>query len=146
MDERYALEVEGLEVTPILTARAPRFVFVVGEVRTPGRYELRRPTTLMQSISLAGGWNVGANLRQVAVFRRGDDWRLLAAMFDIRGALYGKVPCPADEVWINDSDVVVVPKAPIRVFDDYVKLIFTQGLWSVLPFTQTVSFSIQSTL
>lgn len=33
---RYAQIVEGLEVTPILTERAPRFVFVVGEVKLPG--------------------------------------------------------------------------------------------------------------
>ena len=95
----------------------------------------------MQAIALAGGWNVGANLRQVVIFRRGDDWRLMATMLDIRGALYGKYPCPADEVWINDSDIVVVPKAPIRVFDDYIWLVFTQGLWAIVPFSQTVSIS-----
>jgi polysaccharide export outer membrane protein len=141
LDERYAQEVEGLEVTPVLLKRAPRYVYVVGMVHTPGRYELRGPTTLTQTIALAEGWNVGANLRQVVVFRRGDDWRLLAAMFDIRGALYGKTKCPADEIWISDSDVVVVPKAPIRVFDDYVQLVFTQGLYGVMPFSAGLFFS-----
>lgn len=142
LGERFSLEVQGLEVTPVLLARAPRYVYVVGTVKTPGRYELVGPTTLMQAIALAGGWNVGSNLRQVVIFRRGDDWRLLATMLDIRGALYGKVPCPADEVWINDSDIVVVPKAPVRVFDDYVSLFFTQGLWAIVPFSQTVSISM----
>ena len=58
MDERYAQYVDGIEITPILITRAPRYVFVVGEVRTPGRYTLEGPTTVMQSIALAGGWNV----------------------------------------------------------------------------------------
>jgi polysaccharide biosynthesis/export protein len=146
LDERYAMEVEGLEVTPVLLTRAPRYVYVVGEVRTPGRYTLEGPTTLMQAISLAGGWNVGANLRQVVVFRRGDDWRLIATMLDIRGALYAKVPAPADEVWLNDSDVVVVPKAPIRVFDDYVRLVFTQGLYAVAPLNSGFSYTMYNTL
>ena len=75
LDERFAAEVQGLEVTPVLLARAPRYIYVVGVVRTPGRYEMVGPTTLTQSIALAGGWNVGANLRQVVIFRRGDDWR-----------------------------------------------------------------------
>ena len=88
----------------------------------------------MQALSLAGGWNVGGNLRQAVIFRRGDDWRLMATLVDIRGALYGKVPTPADELWLNDSDVVVVPKAPIKVFNDYVNLGMTQGLYSVAPF------------
>ena len=87
LDERYAMEVEGLEVTPVLLTRAPRYIYVVGEVRTPGRFTLEGPTTLMQAIGLAGGWNVGANLRQVVIFRRGDDWRLIATMLDIRETL-----------------------------------------------------------
>lgn len=146
VDARYAEEVEGLEVTPVLTQRAPRYVYVVGEVKIPGRYTLEGPTTVMQSIALAGGWNVGGNLRQVVVFRRGDDWRLMATLLDIRGALYGKVPCPADEIWLNDADLVVVPKAPLRVFDDYVKLIFTEGLYQIAPFSTSVNFSYFNTL
>jgi polysaccharide biosynthesis/export protein len=146
LDERYAIEVDGLEVTPVLVARAPRFAYILGEVRKPGRFELTGPMTLMQAISLGGGWNQGANLRQVVIFRRGDDWRLLATMLDIRGGLYGKVPAPADELWLNDSDIVVVPKAPIRVFDDQVRLVFTQGLWSIVPFSNSVGFSFFSTL
>jgi len=146
VDARYDAQVEGLEATPVLVHRAPRYVFVLGEVRTPGRYALEGPTTVMQSVALAGGWNIGGNLRQVVVFRRGDDWRLMATMLDIRGALYGKVPCPADEIWLNDSDIIVVPKAPIRVFDDYVNLIFTQGLYQISPFATSVSFSYFNTL
>ena len=77
---------------------------------------------------------------------RGDDWRLMATLVDIRGALYGKVPTPADELWINDSDVLVVPKAPIKVFNDYVNLGMTQGLYSVAPFRAFGSFAMLSTL
>jgi polysaccharide export outer membrane protein len=134
IDARYAEEIEGIEVTPILSERAPRFVFVVGEVRTPGRFTMEGPTTAMQAISLAGGWNIGANLRQVVVFRRGDDWRLLATMLDIRGALYGTRPCPADEIWLSDSDIIVVPKSPILVADDFIDLVFTRGIYGVMPF------------
>ncbi|MBS0209260.1 MAG: polysaccharide biosynthesis/export family protein [Planctomycetes bacterium] len=146
LDERYAVEVEGLEVTPVLLQRAPRYVYVLGEVRTPGRYTLEGPTTVMQSISMAGGWNVGGNLRQVIIFRRGDDWRLLATMLDIRGAVYARTPCPADEVWINDSDIVVVPKSPLLVFDDWAQIIFQHGIYRVFPFTTSMNFGFYNTL
>ena len=59
IEQRYASLVQGIELTPILIQRAPRYVYVVGEVRTPGRYELVGPTTAMQGITLAGGWNPG---------------------------------------------------------------------------------------
>jgi polysaccharide export outer membrane protein len=134
IDARYAVDIEGIEVTPVLSARAPRFVYVVGEVVLPGRYSLEGPTTTMQAIALAGSWNVGANLRQIVVFRRGDDWRLMATMLDLQGALYGKRPCPADEIWLNDSDIVVVPKSPIKWANEFIEQVFTRGIYGVLPF------------
>ena len=145
LDERFAQHVEGIEVTPVLIQRAPRHVYVLGEVKTPGRFLLDGPTTVMQSIALAGGWNVGANTRQIVVFRRGDDWRLMATMLDLRGALYGKSPCPADEIWVNDADLIVVPKSPILVVDDIINLVFTRGLYGVAPYTVGTSFSFFNT-
>jgi polysaccharide export outer membrane protein len=139
IDERYARQFPGIEVTPQLVQRAPRYVYVVGEVAAPGRYTLEAPTTVMQAIALAGSWRVGANLNQVVVFRRGDDWQLMATMLDIRGALYGKRPCPADEIWLSDSDIVVVPKSPVLVADDMIDLVFTRGIYGILPLS--ISFT-----
>lgn len=124
----------GVEITPILQQRAPRFVYVVGEVRLPGRYSLEAPTTAMGAIALAGGWNNGGNLREIVVFRRSEDWRLMATRLDLRGALLGERPSPADEIWLRDSDIVVVPKSPILRADDFIELIFTRGLYGVVPF------------
>ena len=128
MEERYAQFFDGLEVMPILATRRRATSFVVGEVRTPGRYTLEGPTTIMQAIALAGGWNNGANLRQMVVFRRDDCWRLMATKIDIHGALYGKRPCPADEIWLRDSDIVLVPKSAVLVTDDAINLLFTRGM------------------
>lgn len=146
IEERYATIVDGLGVTPVLRERAPRYVFVLGEVKTPGRYALTGPTTVMQSISLAGGWNNGGNVRQIVVFRRGDDWRLMATMLDLRGALYGKSPCPSDEIWVNDSDLIVIPKSPILVMDNFIELVFTRGIYGVVPFNLSYTWSNFATL
>ena len=133
INARYQETIPGVELTPVLTQRAPRNVFVLGEVRQAGRYTLEGPTTLMGAIALAGGWLPGGNLRQVVVFRRGDDWRLMATMLDVQGALYGRRPTPADEIWLNDSDIVVVPKAPILVVNEFINQFFTNGLYSMFP-------------
>lgn len=147
IDARYAVEVDGVEVTPILTERAKRYVYVLGEVQQPGRYELLGPTNVMQAISLGGGWNVGANLEQVVIFRRGADWRIQAAMLDVWDALYGNRTCPVDDIWLSDSDVVIVPKMKILVTDDFINLIFTRGIYGVFPFQgASVNFSKLTTL
>jgi polysaccharide export outer membrane protein len=133
IDARYDATVPGVAVTMDLAQRAPRYLYVVGEVAQPGRFELVGPTTALQSIALAGGWNIGANLRQVVVFRRSDDWRLMATMLDLRGALYARRPVPADDIWLNDSDIVLVPKSPIQQVDEVIEQYFTRGLYGVLP-------------
>ncbi len=147
LSERYREIVEGIEVIPVLATRAPRYVFVLGEVRTPGRFELTGPTTVIQAISMAGGWNVGANLRQVVVFRRGDDWRLMATAVPLQAALLGNQPCPPGEIWLSDSDIVIVPKGPILIADEFIDLVFTRGLYGVIPFQGvSMNFSKLATL
>ncbi len=136
---RYADIVSGLEVTPILFQRAPRYVFVLGEVRVPGRFTLEGPTTLMQAIAMAGGWNAGAHLKQVVVFRRDECWRLMATKVNLRRPLYGKDPCPDGELWLRDSDIVVVPKAPILALDKFIDRVFTRGAYGVIPFSRNLS-------
>ncbi len=133
IDERYSQIVDGIGVTPRLLRRAPRYVYVVGEVRQPGRFTLEAPTTAMQAIALAGGWHNGGNLRQIVVFRRAADWRLMATKLDLRGALLGERPCPADEVWIRDSDIVVVPKSHLLRTDNFIELLFTRGIYGIMP-------------
>lgn len=141
LNERYRQVVEGMEVIPVLVQRAPRYIYVLGEVRTPGRFELTGPTTLIQAVSMAGGWNIGANLRQVVVFRRGDDWRLLATMVNLEPALMGKKACPAGEIWLADSDVVILPKSSIQRMDDFIELVFTRGVYGVVPLQTSINFS-----
>lgn len=134
VEQRYLeLVGSGVEVTPVLIERAPRYVYVLGEVVTPGRFSLEGPTSVMQAVAMAGGWRVGGNLREVVVFRRADDWRMMATKLDIRGALLGERPCPADELWLRDSDILVVPKTPILKFDEFIDLVFARGVYGVVP-------------
>jgi len=144
VDARYRDAIPGVDVTPVLEQRAQRYVYVLGEVKTPGRFTLEGPTSLMGAIAMAGSWQVGANLRQVVVFRRGEDWRLLATMVDVNGALYGRRPAPADEIWLNDSDIVVVPKAPIQVADEFIGQFFSQGVYGMFPQFAVGSFGFSS--
>jgi polysaccharide biosynthesis/export protein len=143
---RYAQIVEGLEVTPILTDRAPRFVYVVGEVTLPGRYAMEGPTTLMQAIAMAGSWNIGAQLNHVVVFRRDENWQLMATRVNIRESLLYKKPCPSGEIWLRDSDIVLIPKSPILCADDAIELLFTRGLYGVFPMSATLNFAKISSL
>ena len=130
---RYRLVVRGLEVTPILEEVSPRQAFVLGEVNQASQITMSGPTTAMQAIAQAGGWLQGANVRQIVVFRRDQNWQLMALRLDLGGALAGRDPLPVDDIWLRHGDIVLVPKAPIQRISELVNLYFTQTLYGVLP-------------
>lgn len=60
--------------TVALTQFEKPYFITNGQVRTPGRYELRGATTLTQALAFAGGTSDGADLAEVLLVRRhGDD-------------------------------------------------------------------------
>jgi polysaccharide export outer membrane protein len=147
LEARYAsIFGPGLLVSPSLTDRAKSFVFVGGEVRNPSRYELEGPTTVMQAITLAGGFNVGANVREVVVFRRDENWCLKATKINVHRPLYGKDPCPVNDIWLRDNDLVIIPKQRILCADDVINLYFTRGIYAVFPITFVYDFSKGTTV
>ncbi|WDQ17955.1 polysaccharide biosynthesis/export family protein [Rhodopirellula sp. P2] len=132
---RYDSMSAGLDVEVVLEQQAPHYVYVLGEVTTPGRFEIDAPTTVLGGIALGGGYVPGANLRQVVIFRRGPNWELLSTVLDLRGAIMGKDSRPVDEIWLQDGDVVIVPPSPIRLFDRFVSQVFTEGVYGIVPFS-----------
>jgi hypothetical protein len=52
---------------------------------------------------------------------------------NIRESLLFKKPCPSGEIWLRDSDIVLVPKSPILCADDVINLVFTRGIYGGLP-------------
>ncbi|MFT5299568.1 MAG: polysaccharide export outer membrane protein [Mariniblastus sp.] len=133
VNARYRLKQGGIEVTPILTQRAPSFAYVIGAVNQVGQIPLDGPTTVIQALALAQGTNATGNLRQVIVFRRDQNWRLSATKLDLNGALLGKRPYPSDDIWLRHSDIVLVPPKPIARLSDAVDQYFTQTLYGLFP-------------
>ena len=92
------------------------------------------PTTVLGGIAMAGGHIIGANLRQVVIFRRGENWELISTLVDLRGAILGREAHPCDEIWLQDGDVIILPSSPIRLFDNFVRQVFTEGVYGIVPF------------
>ena len=143
VNARYRTRLRGIEVTPVLTERAPRFIYVVGEVDQAGQFELTGPTSALQAIALAGGFNSNGNLRQIIVFRRDQNYKLMATKLDLGGALWGKRPHPSDEIWLRDSDIVLIPKQPIQRLSEQVNRYLTNTLYAIFP-QQGVAFNFDN--
>lgn len=83
-------------------------VFVMGEIVKPGKYPLKSKTTLLQAITLAGGFTANAARNKLVVFRFGD-----------KGQKDVKIKASYDDIILRDSspqnielkpgDTIVVP-------------------------------------
>jgi hypothetical protein len=74
------------------------------------------------------------------IFRRGENWELLSTTLDLRGAILGREAHPADEIWVRDGDVIIVPAAPIRLFNNFVEQVFTDGIYGIVPFSVNYTY------
>jgi len=91
-------------------------IFVLGEVTRPGRYPLKSKTTLVQAITIAGGFTPVAARNKLVVFRfndsgKGDD-KIKASYDDIvlrDGSMQNVELKPGDTVVVPSETMVLIP-------------------------------------
>jgi polysaccharide export outer membrane protein len=90
-------------------------IFMLGELVKPGKYPLKSKTTLLQGITMAGGFTALAARNQVVIFRfseNGTGTRTLTASYDdivLRGGV-------SQNLELKAGDTVVVPSETMVVF------------------------------
>jgi len=84
-------------------------VTVIGEVKTPGRYELRSRTTVLDVLAMAGGLSQYAARTRITILRRqGDHTRELPYDFE-KIARAGLRADGQDNFCVQPDDIIVVP-------------------------------------
>jgi polysaccharide biosynthesis/export protein len=79
--------------------------FVLGEVNKPGTFALDKEISLLEAVTLAGGFGGTAAPSGVKVLRRGPDGKQETISLDLSGAV------PRDKGFrLEDGDTVMVPK------------------------------------
>lgn len=100
---------ENPDISVGVKSSTRRNVTVDGAVKSSGSFGLNGPTTLMQSVALAGGLAEDANPRRVAIFRTIGGKRQAAA-FDLADIRRGKATDPA----VYPGDIIVVDGSSIK--------------------------------
>jgi polysaccharide export outer membrane protein len=90
-------------------------IFMLGEVARPGRYPLKSKTTLLQGITIAGGFTPIAARNQIVIFRFTESatgMKRLTASYDdivLRGGI-------TENFELKSGDTVVVPSEAMVIF------------------------------
>lgn len=95
-------------VTVVLKDFDKPFFLANGEVRLPGRYELRSDLTISEAIALAGGFTEAAKHSEVWVYHRLPNGQFEAKRLDIKGMF--KSANLNEDVRIRPGDMIFVPQ------------------------------------
>jgi protein involved in polysaccharide export with SLBB domain len=101
-----------------------RFVFVLGEVKRPGRLETWGGTTITAALADAGGFEPSGKASSVMVVRTTGVEEPIAFKVDVTKILSARDM--SQDVLLRDNDVVYVPTSVIGQVDQFVDLFFTR--------------------
>jgi polysaccharide export outer membrane protein len=87
------------------------FFIAGGEVKQPGKYELRRVLTVAEAVSVAGGFNEGAKHTEVLLFRRLTDEWVEVRKINVKHVLANAAL--NEDVSLRPGDMIYVPKTQL---------------------------------
>jgi polysaccharide export outer membrane protein len=108
INQLYTDVIPGMVTTAALTAVTGNKVYVYGQVRKPGYYQLNGPTSVTQSIALAGGFENYADPKNIVLVTRDSLNRATGRVVNIKDTLSNSGV--SHQTVLRQADVVYVPK------------------------------------
>lgn len=104
-------------ISVVLTDFQKPYFIANGQVKSPGKYELRGDITVTEGIAIAGGFLDSAKHSQVLLFRRVDDEMSQATIINVKKMLNNKNL--HEDLHLQPGDMLVVPKNRISKIQPY---------------------------
>ncbi|NWH04701.1 polysaccharide biosynthesis/export family protein [Desulfobacter latus] len=131
LNKLYDSVLPGLHVDLFLEKHSGSVIYIMGEVNTPGTYNVMKPISIMQALAMGGGFKSSSKLEEVIVFRRLKN-KLVANAVNVQDTLY---PDDASTFfYLKPDDIVFVPKnqrsALAEAHREIADILFFRG-WSI---------------
>lgn len=106
----YEKYLPGLNCDLFLESHAGSVIYVQGEVKKPGVYNILKSISVLEAVTLAGSWTPGAKLENVIVVRKQQE-KLVATRIDMRKSL--DMSGSGAFFYLQPDDIVLVPKTAV---------------------------------
>ena len=127
----------------IIRASQPLQFFVGGEVASPGFFPYSGGVSALQAIIMAGGNKLSAEMRQVAIIRKGPGEKPQLILRNLKSDVTQNEDGEIDllnaatgDTMLKPYDVVIVPKTNIAKVTDYVD----RYIYTLVPALRNMSF------
>jgi protein involved in polysaccharide export with SLBB domain len=112
LTNRYAEYLKTPELSVIVRESPAKRVFVLGQVHNPGGYATDLDISLVQALSMAGGFLDGAKRNHVVVIRHLGNTRVIGVEIDVEAILEGSAL--QNNIMLRYYDIVYVPKTRLK--------------------------------
>jgi polysaccharide biosynthesis/export protein len=124
--EHASLRLQNPEITLVLKDFEKPYFVVGGEVKNPGRYDIRGRVTAVEAIAIAGGFTSASALHsQVILFRRVGEDLAKTELLNLKFAMSQSSNEPL--ATLRSGDVLIVPQNRISKIERIVKW----GSWGI---------------
>jgi len=114
----YSSYFRNFDLAVILVESTERNVYVLGQVRNPGRFPFAPGDRVLHSLALAGGLQETARENGIVLMRRDPDGSDHAYRFDFAHLHEALTP---KDIYLQPGDIVFVPKGRFRTVTDFLK-------------------------
>ena len=126
LTKAYGAELRNPKVAVIIRTSVADRIYVDGEVARAGLLPLVGPTTVLQSISAAGGIKESAKTGEVILLRKTEDNKMTAFRINIDGAFSGAPS--SNDIYLRPNDIVYVPKSTIADVNTWVDMYIRKNI------------------
>ncbi len=117
-------ELKNVVASLSLTSAKSRKVYVLGEVTTPGAYDIRQPISALQALALAGGHRTDtADLTSVILISKDINGKPIGRRLDLKRIL--DIGDMSAAILVKPYDVIYVPNTYVRDLRIFMEQYFT---------------------
>ena len=118
----YTPYVKRPDVTIIVRSFRDRRIYVGGEVKQPGVFEMPGPLTALEAVMQAGGVNPQTAELETVIVVREKNGKRVGTLLDLRQALKGE---PTEPYPLEPHDIVFVPQTKIVKVNQFIEQYIT---------------------
>ncbi len=144
-------DLQEVETTVQTLEFAPTRIYVMGEVYGPGQITSHAPITITQALIQMGGPSVRADQTKILLVRRQYLPVPQAIVFNLAEVLNAKKASPEGmlpngskfrhDLYLADGDIIYVPRTGLAEMNDWIDMVFTRGIRSVVPYSGVVGMN-----
>jgi polysaccharide export outer membrane protein len=129
LSKDYGKYLQQPELSVVVNDTAGNRIFVGGEVAKPTMEQLTTPTTVLQAVTVAGGFLPTAKLEEVIVMRLGPHNKPFQIALNAKKAMKGEDL--SQDIYLQPYDMVLVPRSNIADVDLWVQQYITGTIGSL---------------